>query len=272
MARSALAHSLLTFLLSLPFVPSHASSPSSTFLFGGCTQQRFTPGSAYESNLNSLLTSLLNSATYSSYNNFTVEGSSPQDVVYGLYQCRGDLSMPDCAMCITRAVTRAGELCSKTCGGAVQLEGCYDKTVVMKKCGPSDGYEAGPMGQRDAVLASLASEGGLYRAGGSGEVRGLAQCIGDLSAGECQDCLLEAIGRLKSECGTAVFGDMFLAKCYVRYTTGGAGQQVYPQAHEGKSTDEGSKAFAIIVGLLAGVALLIIFVAFIRKAFEGNGK
>ncbi|KAF8010055.1 hypothetical protein BT93_J0889 [Corymbia citriodora subsp. variegata] len=287
MARSALVHYLFTFLLSLSFISnSYASSPTgtATFLFGGCTQQRFAPGSAYESNLDSLLTSLLNSATYSSYNNFTVESSSPQDVIYGLYQCRGDLSMPDCATCVARAVTRAGELCSKTCGGAVQLEGCYvkydndsflgveDKTVVMKKCGPSDGDEAGPMGQRDAVLANLASEGGLYRVGGSGEVQGSAQCIGDLSAGECQDCLSEAIGRLKSECGMAVYGDMFLAKCYARYSTGRAGQHVYPQPHEGKSTDEGSKTFAIIVGLLAGVALLIIFVAFIRKVFEPNGK
>ncbi|XP_010032721.2 plasmodesmata-located protein 7 [Eucalyptus grandis] len=286
MARSTLAHSLFTFLLllSLSFIPSHALSPAGTFLFGGCTQQRYVPGSAYESNLDSLLTSLLNSATFSSYNNFTVEGPSQQDVIYGLYQCRGDLSMPDCAACVTRAVTRAGELCSKTCGGAVQLEGCYvkydndsflgveDKTVVMKKCGPSDGYEAGPMGQRDAVLANLASEGGLYRAGGSGEVQGLAQCVGDLSAGECQDCLSEAIGRLKSECSTASYGDMFLGKCYARYSTGGAGQHVYPQAHEGKSPDEGTKTFAIIVGLLAGVALLIIFIAFAKKVVEGNGK
>ncbi|XP_030536752.1 plasmodesmata-located protein 7-like [Rhodamnia argentea] len=285
MARSALAHSLFAFLLSLSFIPSsHASPPSSTFLFGGCTQQRYAADSAYESNLDSLLTSLLNSATYSSYNNFTVEGSSPQDVVYGLYQCRGDLSMPDCATCVARAVVRAGELCPKACGGAVQLEGCYakydndsflgveDKTVVMKKCGPSDGYEAGPMGQRDAVLASLASGGGQYRTGGSGEVQGSAQCVGDLSAVECQDCLSEAIGRLKSECGTAVFGDMFLGKCYARYSTGGSGQHVYPQGHERESTDEGSKTFAIIIGLLAGVALLIIFVAFIRKVFEGNGK
>lgn len=221
---------ILSFLSS--FIPSHCSTDS--FLFGGCTQQKYTPNSPYQSNVDSLLTSLVNSATYSSYDKFTVMGSSPQYIVYGLYQCRGDLSMPDCAQCVARAVTQLGVLCSQTCGGSVQLQGCFvkydnasflgveDKTVVLKKCGPSVGYDTESMGLRDAVLGSLASGGGLYRVGGSGKVQGIIQCTGDLSMGQCQDCVLEAIRRLKADCGTAVYGDMFLAKCYARYTTGGA--------------------------------------------------
>lgn len=39
-----------------------------------------------------------------------------------------------------------------------------------------------------------------------------------------------------------------------------------------KSYSEGEKTFAIIIGLLAGVALLIIFLTFVRKVFGGNGK
>lgn len=35
---------------------------------------------------------------------------------------------------------------------------------------------------------------------------------------------------------------------------------------------EGEKTFAIIIGLLAGVALLIIFLTFVRNVFGGNGK
>lgn len=210
------------------------SASTDSFLYGGCTQQQFTPSSAYESNLDSLLTSLVNSATFSSYNNFTIIASNAPDVVYGLYQCRGDLSMPDCAACVARAVTRASALCEQRCGSAVQLEGCYvkydnatflgveDKTVVLKKCGPSVGYNSDAMASRDAVLSGLAGSGGPFRIGGSGKVRGMAQCVGDLSSGECQDCLGEAIGRLRNDCGTADYGDMFLAKCYARYSTGGS--------------------------------------------------
>ncbi|XP_027938935.1 plasmodesmata-located protein 7-like isoform X4 [Vigna unguiculata] len=219
---------------------SECSSPSA-FLYSGCTQQLYTPNSPYQSNLDSLLTSLVNSATYSSYNNFTVVGSTQQDAVTGLYQCRGDLAMPDCAACVARAVTRTGDICRGTCGGAVQLDGCFvkydnatflgaqDKTVVLKKCGPSVGYNPDAMGSRDAVLAGLSATGGNFRVGGSGGVRGMAQCTGDLSYGECQDCVAEAISRLKGDCGTADYGDMFLGKCYARYSTGGA--------HEHKDQD-----------------------------------
>ncbi|XP_076919342.1 plasmodesmata-located protein 7-like [Bidens hawaiensis] len=275
---------LLLLLLSLLFFltllhPSHSSTDA--FIYGGCSQIKYTPGSPYESNLDSLLTSLVNSATYSSYNKYSISGSTQQDVINGLYQCRGDLAMPDCATCVARAVTQLAPLCPQACGGAVQLEGCFvkydntsftgqeDKTVVMKKCAPSVGYDPEVMGRRDAVLTRLGTTGGLYRVGGSGDVEGVAQCVGDLSSGKCEDCVTEAIGRLKSDCGGAVFGDMFLAKCYARYSTSGA--HAYAKSHHGEH-DEAEKTFAIIVGLLAGVALIIIFLTFMRKAFGRHGK
>ncbi|KAJ6707385.1 PLASMODESMATA-LOCATED PROTEIN 5 [Salix viminalis] len=247
MGRRTRSSLLLTFTLIVSFssltCPSFSAS-TDAFVFGGCTQQKYVHDSPFESNLNSLLTSLVNSATYSSYNKYTIMGSSPQDVVYGLYQCRGDLSMPDCATCVARAVSQLSVLCAQTCGGALQLQGCYvkydnttflgveDKTVVLKKCGPSVGYKTDAMNLRDAVLGGMARTGGAYRVGGSGDVQGVAQCVGDLSAGECQDCLSEAIMRLRSDCGTADYGDMFLAKCYARYTTGGP--RAYTKSHSGK--------------------------------------
>ncbi|KAJ7960080.1 Cysteine-rich repeat secretory protein like [Quillaja saponaria] len=274
---------ILSVLLFFLFLSSSSlSSSTDSFLYGGCTQEKYTPNSPFESNLNSLLTSLVNSATYSSYNNFTIVGSTPlDDVVYGLYQCRGDLSMPDCATCVARAVSQLGSLCSQTCGGALQLEGCYvkydnatflgveDKTVVLKKCGSSNGYNPDAMTVRDGVLAGLAGSGGPYRVGGSGEIQGVAQCVGDLSFEECQDCVSEAIKRLKTDCGSADNGDLFLAKCYARYTTGGS--HVSSKSHNDKSSSNGEKTFAIIIGLLAGIAILIIFIAFLRKICEGPG-
>ncbi|CAH1429819.1 unnamed protein product [Lactuca virosa] len=279
MAKALATPFLSLFILSL-LHSSHSSTNS--FIYGGCSQIKYSPGSPYESNLNSLLTSLVNSATYSSYNKYSISGSTQQEVINGVYQCRGDLAMPDCATCVARAVTQLGPLCSQACGGALQLEGCFvkydntsfigveDKTVVMKKCAPSVGYDPEVMGRRDAVLASLGSSSGLYRVGGSADVEGVAQCVGDLSNGKCEDCVTEAIGRLKSDCGGAVFGDMFLAKCYARYSTSGA--HAYASSHHHDGHDEAEKTFAIIIGLLAGVALIIIFLTFMRKAFGRNGK
>ncbi|KAL1825031.1 hypothetical protein ACET3Z_011809 [Daucus carota] len=271
---------IILFLVS--FFPIPSLSISDAFVYGGCSALKYVPNSPYESNLNSLLTSLVNSATYSAYNKFTITGSSPNDVVYGLFQCRGDLAMPDCATCVARSVSQIGSMCRQTAGAAIQLEGCFvkydntsfigveDKTVVLHKCAPSIGYDTDLMNRRDAVLRSLGGSGGPFRVGGSEDVQGMAQCVEDLSAGECQDCLKEAIGRLKSDCGGAVYGDMFLAKCYARFSTSGA--HAYTKSNHGNSHSDGEKTFAIIIGLLAGVALVIIFLTFLKKVFGGHGK
>ncbi|XP_057961354.1 plasmodesmata-located protein 7-like [Malania oleifera] len=233
----------LLLLTTFAILTDPSTSSMDSFIYGGCTQLRFTPGSPYESNVNSLLTSLINSATtpsvFAPFNKFTAQGSIPSDdgagsgPVYGLYQCRGDLQPSECGQCIVRSVSQLGTLCPNSCGGALQLEGCFikydnatflgveEKTVVFKKCGPLMGYNSMALTRRDAVLAYINGGDQFFRVGGSGEIQGMAQCVGDLSTSECQDCLSDAIQRLKTECGAAASGDMFLGKCYARYWEGG---------------------------------------------------
>lgn len=122
----------------------------------------------------------------------------------------------------------------------MQLEGCFvkydnkrffgeeDKTVVVKKCGASIGSDVEGSSGVDAALAYLVTSGGTYRSGGAGDVRSVAQCVGDLSLSQCGDCISDAIGRLKSACWTSTWGDLFLAKCYARFTRGAA----YAQGNE----------------------------------------
>ncbi|XP_041015447.1 plasmodesmata-located protein 6 [Juglans microcarpa x Juglans regia] len=288
--------SLSGFLLTISTLTTPSDSAIDTFVFGGCSQLKYTPGSPYENSANSILTSLVNSAMFTTYNNFTTTGSTQQDTVYGLFQCRGDLQDSDCARCVARSVSQLGTLCVNSCGGALQLEGCYvkydnttflgveDKTVIVKKCGaPTIGYDSDALTRRDAVLAYLGTgDGGAYktfRSSTSGDLQGVAQCVGDLSAGECQDCLTDAIGRLKTECGTAAWGDMFLAKCYVRYTEGGVRSHAGEDYDNGNDKDnddddddEWNRTLAIIIGGVAAVGLLIIFLSFLNKHFEKGCK
>ncbi|KAG2708334.1 hypothetical protein I3843_05G169900 [Carya illinoinensis] len=279
--------SLCVFLLTISTLTTPSTSATDTFVFGGCSPLKYTPGSPYENNVNSILTSLVNSAMFTAYNNFTALGSNPQDTVYGLFQCRGDLQGNDCARCIARSVSQLGTLCINSCGGALQLEGCFvkydnttflgveDKTVVVRKCGPAFGYDSDALTRRDAVLAYLGTGNGgpynTYRTSNSGNVQGVAQCVGDLSPSECQDCLGNAIGLLKTQCGTAAWGDMFLAKCYVRYLQGGV--RSYARKDDNNATnDEVDKTLAIIIGGIAVVALLILFLSFLNRLSEkGRG-
>ncbi|KAL7000892.1 hypothetical protein U1Q18_002044 [Sarracenia purpurea var. burkii] len=276
--------SLSGFFLTISILAHSSSSATDSFVYGGCSQPKYNPGTPYESNVNSLLTSLVNSASFSNFNNFkvSVPGSAPGDVVYGLFQCRGDLRSSDCRNCVARSVSQVGILCGNSAGGALQLEGCFvkydntsflgveDKAVVMKKCGPSIAYDSQGLTRRDALLDYLAAGGQYFRVGGSGKVRGVAQCVQDLSLSQCQDCLSEAIGRLKGECGPAAWSDMFLGKCYARYSQSVDYSNSKSSSGSGSNDDEIEKTLAILVGLIAGVALIIIFLSFLSKVLENK--
>ncbi|GLT27360.1 hypothetical protein SLA2020_023660 [Shorea laevis] len=275
----------LLLILTISSLTSLSNSATDTFVYGGCSQLKYAQGSPYEVGVDSLLTSLVNSAMYTTYNNFTIPGSSQQDTIYGLFQCRGDLSNNDCGRCVARAVSQVGTLCLDSTGGALQLEGCLvkydknaflgveDKTVVVKKCGSLISSDSDSvLARRDAMLGYLATGDGTYkpyRVGGSGDVQAKAQCVQDLSYGECQDCLSEAVGQLKTQCGNARWGDMYLAKCYVRYSEGG--DHSNGNQDHNNNDDEIEKTLAILIGLIAAVALIIIFVSFLSKACE-KGK
>ncbi|KAG8382716.1 hypothetical protein BUALT_Bualt05G0106300 [Buddleja alternifolia] len=274
----ALSSSLCLLLIILSHFTTPSISALESFIFVGCSQLRYDVGTPYESNVNSVLSSLVNSASFSNFNNFkiSVPGSTPSDVVYGLFQCRGDLSNSDCHECVVNAVSRLGSTCVGASGGALQLEGCFvrydntsflgvqDKGVVFSKCGPSVGSDPDMWTRRDGVLSYLTAGGQYFRVGGSGQIQGMVQCVQDLSMSECQDCASEAIQRLKSECASSAWGDMFLGKCYARYSERG-------YSSKSGNDEEVEKTLAILIGLIAGVAILIVFLAFLSKLFEGKG-
>ncbi|XP_044492587.1 plasmodesmata-located protein 6-like [Mangifera indica] len=271
--------------LTFSLLPTSSSSAVDTLVFGGCSQLKYAQGSPYENSVNSMLTSLVNSATFTTYNNFTIPSSTSQDALYGLFQCRGDLNNADCGRCVANAVSQLGNMCANSCGGALQLDGCFvkydnttflgveDKTVLVNKCGPSIAYDSDALTRRDALLGFLAASDGSYkpyRVAGSGDVAGVAQCVGDLSASQCQDCLSDAIGRLKTDCGASKWGNMYLAKCYALYSKGGDQSNGGDDNNHDNNDDESEKTLAILIGAFAGVALLIVLLFFLIEVCDGE--
>lgn len=248
-----------------------------SFVYVGCSQIKYTPATQYGSNLDALLASILNAASYSSFNKFTAGGVGG---VHGLFQCRPDLTTTACASCVSHSVSQLGVLCANSAGAALQLDGCFvrydnasffgveDKTLAARKCGPQLQVDSDELTRRDSVLGYLAGGRELFRVGASGDARGVAECVGDLNAGQCQDCLADAIGRLKIDCGSASWGDVFLAKCYARYSVGARNASGKNGSSKG---DETEKTLAILIGLIAVVALITLFAAFLRKLCEEKG-
>lgn len=109
----------------------------------------------------------------------------------------------------------------------VMFFGVADTTAMVMSCGKPAGYkyESDELTQAKVLVDKVvANSGTSYRVERSGEAQAVAQCTGDLSATDCQDCLMEAIQRLKLQpfCGTSTWGDVYLAKCYVGYSSHGA--------------------------------------------------
>ncbi|PON61907.1 Gnk2-like domain containing protein [Trema orientale] len=251
------------------------------FIYAGCSQEKFQPSSPFEGNLNSFLSSLVSSSSQALYNSFSMgngSSSTPADAaVYGLYQCRGDLKILDCSRCIESAVNQIGLVCPYSYGASLQLEGCYvryehfdflgkiDTSLRYKKCSKSVSNDVEFFRRRDDVLADL--QGAIsFRVSSSGLVEGFAHCVGDLNPTDCSSCLADAVGKLKTLCGSAAAADVFLAQCYVRYWASG----YYDLSSDSSNEDDVGKTVAIIVGVLAGIAVLIVLLSICRKAMSNN--
>ncbi|XP_052170271.1 plasmodesmata-located protein 8 [Diospyros lotus] len=264
--------SYLLFLLSS--LCSHATA--NIFIYAGCSQEKYQPNSPFQTNLNSLLSSVVSSSSRASYNSFAIgndSSASPEGAVYSLYQCRGDLKMPDCSQCIQSVVSQIGLVCPNTYGAGLQLDTCFlryehgdflgklDTSLKFKKCSKSTSNDVEFFRRRDDVLADLQTAIG-FRVSTSGMVEGFAQCLGDLSSADCSACLSDAVVKLKSLCGSAQAADVFLGQCYARYWASG----YYDTSRDSSNEDDTGKTVAIIVGALAGIAVIIVLLSVCRKA------
>lgn len=123
-------------------------------------------------------------------------------------------------------------VCPYSYGASLQLQGCYvrfehveflgklDTSLRYKKCSKSVNEDVEFFRRRDDVLADLQGTSG-FRVSSSGLVEGFAQCLGDLSQNDCSSCVADAVGKLKSLCGSAAAVDVFLAQCYAMYWASG---------------------------------------------------
>ncbi|GMY36994.1 probable LRR receptor-like serine/threonine-protein kinase At1g07650 isoform X7 [Fagus crenata] len=104
---------LIVFLSMLSFLSlnSHAADPVQ--LYQVCANNTFNPNSIYQSNLNSLLSSISSNATQNLEFYNTTSGQNTSEPVYGLYDCRGDVTIQVCRTCVVAAVKEIKNKCSR---------------------------------------------------------------------------------------------------------------------------------------------------------------
>ncbi|XP_074267452.1 cysteine-rich repeat secretory protein 57-like [Silene latifolia] len=205
------------------------------------TKQNFVEGSIYETNLELLFTSLTTGS--SSLRFYTSTAGDGSTEVYGLFQCRYDISLEVCNACVMNATQKITEVCPLFGEAIVWYDVCmlrYADRNIFSKSETSPGAnryvtdnvtnyaEFAPILEVEMnvviVRASIAPERyasskALFTS--TEYLYSFAQCTPDISTRQCKRCLEYAFSRMTRCCATSVFVLTFRPSCQLRYDTTG---------------------------------------------------
>ncbi|XP_061364374.1 cysteine-rich repeat secretory protein 38-like [Gastrolobium bilobum] len=230
---------LFSLTLALILQTSFGAAP----IFHFCSSsENFTSHSLYESNLKTLINSLIDKTPPTGFGVVSV-GQYQNQKAYGLSLCRGDVSASECKTCVSEATKEILNLCPYNKGAIIWYDNCLFKYLDTDFNGKID--EANKFflwnGQNVSdpnmfnymtkellsVLAYKASvdpkmyASGKLMIGVSEKVYGLAQCTRDLTSMGCKKCLDDAISELPSCCDGEQGGRVVGGSCNIRY-------EIYP--------------------------------------------
>jgi hypothetical protein len=236
---------LIVFLSMLSFLSlnSHAADPVQ--LYQVCANNTFNPNSIYQSNLNSLLSSISSNATQNLEFYNTTSGQNTSEPVYGLYDCRGDVTIQVCRTCVVAAVKEIKNKCSRQKIAVIWYDECLlrysnrsffstvdekprlgllntqnftdDKFELFNKLlnttmidlarAISSNVPIGKkkFGTKEVIISAFQT---LYY---------LVQCTPDLNSTGCNSCLLAAINLLPWCCSGKQGGRIVFPSCNIRY-------------------------------------------------------
>nr|KYP74128.1 Cysteine-rich repeat secretory protein 56 [Cajanus cajan] len=256
---------------------------NTNFVYKGCAVQKLHDSSSQ--NLKTLLVSLVAQAEQKAF--FTTTSGEGQNVIMGLYQCRGDLSNTACYDCVSKISDMLENLCGKVVAARVQLIGCYlryevvgfkqvpETQLLYKVCGSKmEGYDDGFEERRDSAFGMVESGvkngGKLFYTGSYQSLYVLGQCEGDLAKDDCGDCVKSAEDQAKAECGDSVSAQVYLHKCFISYSfypKGGSKSNMssFPGSLGNQDT---LRTIALAVGAFAALGFLIACLLFLKSVLK----
>ncbi|TKY52772.1 Cysteine-rich repeat secretory protein 56 [Spatholobus suberectus] len=287
MMRKRYSHShpfLFLFVVFLFVLLPVSDADNTNLVYKGCADQKLQdPSGIYSQNLKSLLASLVSQSEKKAF--FTTNSGEGQDVIMGLYQCRGDLSNTACYDCVSKIPDMLDRLCGKVVAARVQLIGCYlryevvgfkqvpETQLLYKVCGSKkESYDDGFEERRDSAFGMVESGvkngGNLFYTGSYQSLYVLGQCEGDLAKDDCGDCVKSAEDQAKAECGDSISAQIYLHKCFIGYS-------FYPKGISNMSSSPGSlgqqdtqRTIALAVGAFAALGFLMACLLFLKSVLK----
>ncbi|KAL3531054.1 hypothetical protein ACH5RR_010376 [Cinchona calisaya] len=189
-------------------------------------------------NIDNLLAELVSGTIL---NGFTTNSfGKGKDQVFGLAQCRGDVSSKDCSICIQDASKQIRKLCPDQSDARIWYDYCFIKYDTEQFFGQVDtsigiffynvenvtdpdsfNKELGNLADEISSEAVVPGNKGLGRAKKKLSpfltLYALAQCTRDLSPLSCAQCLATAIGNFPTFCDNKKGCRVLYSSCIVRY-------------------------------------------------------
>ncbi|GLT75497.1 hypothetical protein SLA2020_472170 [Shorea laevis] len=195
-----------------------------------------TSENSFQANLNSLLNQLAgNGPARSSF--YKTTAGKKSDKIYGLVQCRGDVSAENCANCTKQSISAALQDCPKSKNVKVWFTWCFlrysdqpffgvwdqSSTAVFNDTNfddPSVGSQGFNFINGVAAAAAnqpLMFEAGVLDVGRSGRRYGMAQCTRDISGADCRKCLDTQLMTFRTTVGNKRGWEIYGSSCSMWY-------------------------------------------------------
>ncbi|GMH05359.1 hypothetical protein Nepgr_007199 [Nepenthes gracilis] len=230
----------LFFLISST-VPTTISSPD--YVYSICSNTTtFATNSSYQTNLNSVLTSLTsNSTTQRGFYN-TSAGDGGASTVYGILLCRGDDTEDVCRTCVATAVKAVPVYCPNRKQAVIWYDVCMIRYSNESFFGELDAtdiiylwdannitnnvtgftYVLGDTMNNIAKTAAKGQSGKKFATAEANinslqKLYTLAQCTPDLSYSDCYSCLTDSVSLLSGCCSGKQGGRVLFGSCNIRY-------------------------------------------------------
>ncbi|KZV53291.1 hypothetical protein F511_07585 [Dorcoceras hygrometricum] len=266
----------------------------------------YTRNSAYESNLNTLLSSL--SPNVDSFGFYNASSGQNPDQVNAMVLCRADIQPDSCRSCVTTVTSQLVQLCPNQKKAVFWNESCtvrYSNTPIYgvldmkprilvrntQNFSDPERYSADLRQLLDDLRKSAVAGGSLLKVAGNSRtapdfqvVYGLMQCTPDLSAENCDACLVEAGKNINGFPAGSRGVRILMPSCNIRYelssfydgTTlqerirAAAAPPSSPPA--GKKKNTARIVIAIVVPIVASLLLAVGLFVFLRQRRKHKGR
>ncbi|XP_068639247.1 cysteine-rich receptor-like protein kinase 25 [Aristolochia californica] len=267
----------------------------------------FTSGSQYESNLNSLLPSLVSNAVINIDTYYNTSVGAESDRIYGYAQCMSASTASACRSCLNNSIPDLRQLCPREKQATVRYSSCIirysDERFFSKSDNRSTVYIRlpGDVKNRELfdrqlgnLMKNLSNESAFNSsrlAWGStsynefSDLYGLAQCTRDLPSTVCSDCLLQLVSQIPSCCQNNTGSSIYYPTCNIQYQTSpfdpASRQQPppppatpSPPPNPGSDGDGKNKRNTVIIAVVCAVtaamaAVATIWICLSRKKKKG---